>query len=189
MNAFSFFFGIGSAVLPIILASYSLVGEKIEKSLEPLLATPITDSELLLGKSIAAFIPPVCAIYISSVFFMGLSDLWTHNILGYSYFPNWNMGLILLAVVPLSALLSIGWSVIVSSRATDVRAAQLQSMLIIIPFFIIYILTEIGSITLDTGTIGIIAGVILVVDIVLFFLSTRIFQRKKYSLSGRKDYF
>jgi len=79
------------------------------------------------------------------------------------------MGLILLAVVPLSALLSIGWSVIVSSRATDVRAAQLQSMLIIIPFFIIYILTEIGSITLDTGTIGIIAGVILVVDIVLSF--------------------
>jgi len=50
MNAFSFFFGIGSAVLPIILASYSLVGEKIEKSLEPLLATPITDSELLLGR-------------------------------------------------------------------------------------------------------------------------------------------
>jgi ABC-type Na+ efflux pump permease subunit len=179
MNAFSFFFGIGAGVLPIILASYSLVGEKIEKSLEPLLATPITDSELLLGKSIAAFIPPVCAIYISSIFFMGLSDLWTHNILGYSYFPNWNIGLILLAVVPLSALLSIGWSVIVSSRATDVRAAQLQSTLIIIPFFVIYIMTEIGAITLDTKTIGIISGVILVADIILFFLSTRTFQREE----------
>jgi len=179
MNAFSFFFGIGAGVLPIILASYSLVGEKIEKSLEPLLATPITDNELLLGKSIAAFIPPVCAIYISSIFFMGLSDLWTHNILGYSYFPNWNIGLILLAIVPLSALLSIGWSVIVSSRATDVRAAQLQSTLIIIPFFVIYIMTEIGAITLDTKTIGIISGIILVVDIILFFLSTKTFQREE----------
>ena len=59
MNAFSFFFLIGAALLPIVLASYSLVGEKIEKSLEPLLAAPITDSELLLGKSIAAFIPPI----------------------------------------------------------------------------------------------------------------------------------
>jgi hypothetical protein len=110
---------------------------------------------------------------------MGLSNLWTHNILGYSYFPNWNIGLILLAVVPLAALLSIEWSVIVSSRATDVRAAQLQSMLVIIPFFIIYILTEIGAITLDTRTIGIISGVILVADIILFFLSTKTFQREE----------
>ena len=88
MNAFSFFFLIGAAMLPTVLASYSLVGEKIEKSLEPLLAAPITDSELLLGKSIAAFIPPVGAIYISSIVFMALADLVTHNTLGYSVFPK-----------------------------------------------------------------------------------------------------
>jgi ABC-2 type transport system permease protein len=89
------------------------------------------------------------------------------------------MGWILLTIVPLSALLSIGWSIIVSSRATDVRAAQLQSMLIVIPFFIIYVMTEIGTITLDIRTIGIIAGVILVADIILFFLSTKTFQREE----------
>ena len=44
-----------AAILPSIIASYSFVGEKIEKSLEPLLATPTTDGELLLGKSLAAF--------------------------------------------------------------------------------------------------------------------------------------
>jgi len=55
----------------------------------------------------------------------------------------------------------------------------LQSMLIVIPFFIIYVMTEIGTITLDIRTIGIIAGVILVADIILFFLSTKTFQREE----------
>lgn len=33
LNAFAFFFVIGAATLPVAIASYSLVGEKVEKSL------------------------------------------------------------------------------------------------------------------------------------------------------------
>lgn len=179
MNAFSFFFIIGSALLPTVLAPYSLVGEKIEKSLEPLLAAPITDSELLLGKSIAAFIPPVGAIYISSIVFMALANLVTHNTLGYSYFPNRTIGLILLLLAPLSAILSIEWSVIVSSRASDARAAQMQGLFIALPLAAIYVASEVGAISLDTKTLLIISGVILTADIILFFLSTRTFQREE----------
>ncbi len=179
MNAFSFFFLIGAAQLPIVLASYSLVGEKIEKSLEPLLAAPITDSELLLGKSIAAFIPPVAAIYISSFVFMVLANLVTRDTLGYSYFPNWTIGLILLLLVPLVAVLSVEWSVIVSSRASDARAAQMQGLFIVLPLAAIYIASEVGAISLDTRTLLIISAVILVADIILFFFSTKTFQREE----------
>lgn len=179
MNAFSFFYLIGAATLPILLASYSLVGEKIEKSLEPLLATPITDSELLLGKSIAAFIPPVGAIYISSIVFMVLANLVTHNTLGYLYFPNWTIGLILLLLTPLSAILSIEWSVIVSSRASDPRAAQMQGLFIALPLLAIYVASEVGAISLDTKTLLIISAIILAADIILFFISTKTFQREE----------
>lgn len=179
MNAFSFFFVIGSALIPTTLGSYSLVGEKIEKSLEPLLAAPITDSELLLGKSIAAFIPPVGAIYLSSIVFMALADVVTHNTLGYLYFPNWTIGLILLVVVPLSAILSIEWSVIVSSRASDARAAQMQGIFIVLPLAAIYVASEVGAISLGTKTLLIISAVILIVDVILFFLSTKTFQREE----------
>ena len=75
LNAFSFWFVIGAASLPAGIASYSIVGEKIQKSLEPLLATPMTDGEILLGKSIASFVPPIAAIWASSVVFMVLMDL------------------------------------------------------------------------------------------------------------------
>jgi ABC-2 type transport system permease protein len=179
MNSFSFFFLIGAAMLPILLASYSLVGEKIEKSLEPLLAAPITDSELLLGKSIAAFIPPVGAIYISSIVFMALANLVTHNTLGYLYFPNWTIGLVLLLLTPLAAILSIEWSVIVSSRANDARAAQMQGLFIALPLLAIYVASEVQAISLDTKTLLSISGVILIADIILFFLSTRTFQREE----------
>ena len=62
--AFSFFFVALASLVPTVLASYSLVGEKVEKSLEPLLATPLTDGEILSGKMFAAFLPTLVAMYI-----------------------------------------------------------------------------------------------------------------------------
>lgn len=179
MNAFAFFFAIGASLIPTLLASYSLVGEKVEKSLEPLLASPITDSELLLGKGIGAFIPSILSLYIGSIVFMVLSDLFTQGNLGYYYFPNWTIGIILLVLLPLLTVLSVEWSVIVSARATDPRAAQLQGVLIAIPLLFIYVATEIGIIKLNTATIWIISGAALIADIILFFLSTKTFQREE----------
>jgi ABC-2 type transport system permease protein len=179
MNAFAFFFAIGSSLIPTLLASYSLVGEKVEKSLEPLLAAPITDSELLLGKGIGAFVPSIGSLYIGSIVFMTLSDFFTQSTLGYYYFPNWTIVILLLILMPLLSVLSVEWSVIVSARATDPRAAQLQGVLIGIPLYIIYVATEVGVIKLDATTIWIIAGVALAADIILFFLSTRAFNREE----------
>ena len=179
MNAFAFFFAIGASIIPSTLAAYSLVGEKVEKSLEPLLAAPITDGELLLGKGIASFVPSVVSLYIGSIVFMVFSDLVTHNFLGYYFFPNWHIAIILLVSIPLMTVLSVEWCVIVSARATDPRAAQLQGILIAIPLAVIYVATEVGAVTLNTTTIWIISGVILIFDIILFFLSTRTFQREE----------
>ena len=179
LKSFSFFFIIGAAYLPTAIASYSLVGEKVEKSLEPLLATPITDGELLLGKSIAAFLPPIVAIYIGAGVFMALINQFTHQTLGYSYFPNWTIGIILLLVAPLSAILSTQASVIISARASDVRSAQLLGGLMNLPFAAIYVATEIGSISLNANNLFIISAVILLVDMILFFISTKTFQREE----------
>ena len=179
MNSFSFFYLVGAASLPSVLASYSIVGEKIEKSLEPLLAAPVTDAELLFGKSIAAFIPPVAALYLSSICFMFLSNLVTRDTLGYAYFPNWTIGKILLLLAPLSATLSIEWSVIVSSKASDPRAAQMQGLFIVLPLTGVYIASEVGAITLTSGTLWIISGILLIADAILFFLATKTFQREE----------
>jgi ABC-2 type transport system permease protein len=89
LPAFQFFFLMLSGMIPTYIASYSIVGEKVEKSLDRLLAAPVTDGEILLGKGISAFLPPMAAILSGSVIFMALMDLVTEPNLGYYFFPTW----------------------------------------------------------------------------------------------------
>ena len=58
-DQFMFYFLMVPMLLPGIAASYSIAGEKQTRSLEPLLSTPVTTRELLLGKSLGSFLPAV----------------------------------------------------------------------------------------------------------------------------------
>ncbi len=178
MDAFSVWFLIGSAIIPTTIASYSLVGEKLQKSLEPLLATPMTDGEILLGKTISGLVVPLAAIYAGSVIYMSLMDLVTHGTLGYLYYPNWHMGAILL-VAPLICLLSVELNIIISSRVNDVRTAQQMGMLSALPFFGLYITSEVGFFAFNNTNLLILAGVILVIAVIVFFVSRITFQREE----------
>ena len=179
LNAFSFFFVIVAALIPTPIASYSIVGEKVEKSLEPLLATPTTDGEILLGKSIAAFLPSIIATYAGATIFMTLIDNETYSTLGYLYFPNWIIGIMLLFLAPLAAVLSVELSIVASARVSDARAAQQLGALMFTPFMGIYIGAEIGLISLDTNTLLIISGILAALDLVLFRVSTATFRREE----------
>jgi len=179
MNAFSFLYVIGAALLPLGIASYSLVGEKVQKSLEPLLATPTTDEEILAGKSIAAFFPAIGANLIAAVIFTVLVDLFTYKTLNSLYFPNWNMAIILFLLAPLACILSVGYNVLISSRANDVRTAQQLGALIILPLGAVYLLTELRVLDLNTNTLLIVAASLAAVDVVVFFLAKATFQREE----------
>lgn len=179
INAFAFFFIIGAASLPTAIASYSIVGEKQEQSLEPLLATPTTDGEILLGKSIGALLPPLVAIWIGAVIFMGLIDYYLFGYLGYLYYPNAVIAIIMLLLVPLSAITAVEVSVIISARVNDVRTAQQLGSLIVIPFALIYVLGEIAAFPFTILYLLILAAVILVVDIGLFYVSVSTFRREE----------
>ncbi len=179
ISAFSFWFVIGILIPPVGIASYSLVGEKIQKSLEPLLATPTSDGEILAGKVIAAFIPAIVANYIGALVFMLLVDALTYRVLTYRFFPNWDIAIELLLVAPLACLLSIGYNVLVSSRSTDVRAAQQLGSLIMLPYAGVYVLTVIGALTLTTTNLLLMAAAVALLDAVVFYFVKATFQREE----------
>jgi ABC-2 type transport system permease protein len=179
MNAFSFLFIIGAALLPVGIASYSLIGEKVQKSLEPLLATPTTDEEILAGKSIAAFLPAICSNYVGAAIFTVLVDLFTYSKLTYLYYPNWDIAIILFLLAPLACVLSVGYNVLVSSKANDVRTAQQLGSLIILPFGVVYFLSEFKVLTLTANNLLIMAAVLVVVDVIVFYLVKATFQREE----------
>jgi ABC-2 type transport system permease protein len=178
LNAFLFFFINYTGALPASLASYSLVGEKIERSLEPLLATPATDGEILLGKGIAAFVPPLVAIWTGMLTLMAYCDLLTRGTLGGLYFPNWTAALIMFGVAPLVAALGVTFAVLWSARVSEVRTAQQLGALIAIPSAGIYVLTLTGTLKLDPASLGVMCAILLAVDVTLALAARAAFGRE-----------
>ena len=180
LPAFAFFYLILAGFIPTSIASYSIVGEKVEKCLEPLLATPTTDGEILLGKGISAFLPPIVAILGGSAVFMVLMDLVTRGTLGYAFFPNWNAGIVLFLMVPLAAIMSVEWNVIISSRVSDVRVAMQLGALVVLPLAGIYVGGELNLIPLgDTSNLLVIGAILLVVDLLLLYVARATFRREE----------
>jgi ABC-2 type transport system permease protein len=179
LTSFQFFFVIGAATLPTAIASYSFVGEKVERSLEPLLATPVTDIDVLLGKALAAVAPTVASMWIGVTVFMTVADIQAHPTLGYWYFPNATATLAMLLLIPLVSIVSAEVSVLVSARSTDIRSAQQVGTLIVIPFAALYVASEIGAITLDPGSMLALAAGMLLLAVALFYATRAVFNREE----------
>ncbi len=178
LNTASMYLVLIAAILPSIIASYSFVGEKVEKSLEPLLATPTTDGELLLGKSLAAFVPCIAVTYLAAAISAAILDVWSFIRIGYFLIPNLFWFLAVLVITPLACIMSVEANVIVSSKVNDIRAAQQLGGLVVLPIIGLVIVVVIGA-ELSMLLAILVSIALVVADIALFFLSKETFQREE----------
>jgi ABC-type Na+ efflux pump permease subunit len=119
-------------ILPAAIASYSVVGERDQGTLEPLLTTPVRRSELMLGKGLAAVLPAVVVTYVLYAAFVVAIRLWAvHGV----FADVWQTPPILVEVLfaPLLATWSVCVGMAISVRSTDVRVAQQLSTLASLP--------------------------------------------------------
>jgi ABC-2 type transport system permease protein len=165
--------------IPSTIASYTIVGEKVNKQLEPLLATPLSDFELLIGKSLGAFIPTMAATIVSFVGFAAVVDLLTIGTFGYLVLPNVVSILVLFIYGPLLCLLSISWCVFVSSKVSDVRAAVQLGTVAAVPIFAFYGLFIAGIVKLDFLTMLLFGLLLLAASAGLFLLGKATFKREE----------
>jgi ABC-type Na+ efflux pump permease subunit len=179
INGLLTFFILIPAILPSVIASYSIVGEKVEKSLEPLLATPTTDGEILFGKILASFIPTILATYLGSVGFTLFVDIEAYNKFGEILLPTWEFAIVMAFAAPLACILSVEINIIISSRVNDIRAAQQLGALPVLPLILIAALAEVSIIVIDVPTLLIISGIFALIDISLYFASRVIFRREE----------
>ncbi len=179
INFLLIFFIMIPVIIPTVMASYSFVGEKLNKSLEPLLATPTTDSELLLGKSASIFIPCMLATWMSFVPFAIIVDYLTAGPLGYAPVPDavWIIGVFILA--PLFCIMSIALNVVVSSKVSDVRASQQIGSLIVLPVVVFFVVALAGFFSLGPEIMLLLSGLVLLIDAGIVYLSLKTFQREK----------
>jgi ABC-2 type transport system permease protein len=164
--------------IPVNIASYSIVGEKTTHSLEPLLATPITTGELLTGKNLASVIPAIIATWVGfAIFAIGSLIITGGGALASALLnPMWLIAIFLAG--PLMAVLSVNFSIMVSSRVNDPRVAEQLSAVIIIPVLAIFFGQIAGLFILNSALILILCVVLAFVDILMIYLAVRLFQRE-----------
>ena len=177
VQQFLVFFLLMPAYIPLSIATFSIIGEKQARSLEPVLATPIRTSELLAGKAVAALVPGVLAGWLTYLIFVVLASI----VYGPALFsvvtdPSWLAGVFLLG--PAVGLSSVVAGVIVSARVNDPRVAQQVGGVVIVPVIALVLLQATG--TLLVGPVGytLLAIIVLGVSIVGLRIGVRLFDRE-----------
>jgi len=178
LNEFLLLYMIMPLMIPITIAAYSIVGEKATRSLEPLLATPISTEELLAGKSLAAVIPAVLATWACFLIFaialpiIGVSPA----VISYALGPTWLVAIFIGG--PLMAVFAVNIAVLVSSRARDPRAAEQTAAVVILPILMLLFAVLGGFIILNVTIMLASFSALLILDVFLVYLGARLFQRE-----------
>ncbi len=172
------FFMILPALLPTIISSYSVVGEKKNRTLEPLLAAPIEVEDIMAGKALAALIPALIATWISAAIFAIVLYLITNNVVHRILVPDttWLIGLFILG--PLVAFLGVMFTIIISSRVNDPRTAQQVSVIFILPIMAIFMAQMFGVLMINESVMLIVCALVLVVDIAVIRIGSKLFDRE-----------
>jgi ABC-2 type transport system permease protein len=178
VNQFLTLFMMMPLFIPIAIAAYSVVGEKTTRSLEPLLATPITTEELLAGKGLAAVIPAVLATWLGfSIFVIGILLLRAPPVVVLNLFsPTWLLAIFV--VGPLISVLAVNFALIVSSRVSDPRVAEQISGVLVVPLIALVFAQVTGFIIVNLQLMLVAILVLLVVDTALIYVGARLFQRE-----------
>ncbi len=170
-------FMIMPVMIPVSIAAYSIVGEKTTRSLEPLLATPITTVELLIGKMAAAVIPAIGVTWISfGIYLVGARLMVNDAVFERLLDPMWLIAIFVAG--PLMALMAVSVAVMVSSRVNDPRVAEQLSGAVMLPIILLVVGQSVGFIIISQELILVISGVVLVIDVILLYFSNAAFSRE-----------
>ena len=167
VQQFLAFFLLMPAYIPLSIATFSIIGEKQARTLEPVLATPIRTVELLSGKAIAALVPGVLAGWVTYVVFVTLASIvYGPALFGVVTDKSWLVGVFVLG--PAVGLSSVVAGVIVSARVNDPRVAQQIGGIIVVPIIAVTLLQATG--TLLVGAAGYFTLAVIVFILSLFGL-------------------
>jgi ABC-2 type transport system permease protein len=159
------------------LAAHAIVGEKQARTLEPLLATPVTTFELLAAKVFGALAPTLAISLVGLALYAGGILLFAEP--GVAAAMASTRTLMLVAVVgPAAALVSLQTAILISSRVNDARTAQQFGVLIIIPLTGVLVAQFTGSLWLSATALGLAGLGLLALWAILALLSVVVFERE-----------
>ncbi len=162
-----------------ISAAFSIVAEKQQRTLEPILATPIKDTEFLLGKLIASALPGIVLTWLSALLCVLMVDIIGWELYRRILLPDayWLIGILVLA--PLLGIASVLAAMRLSAKMTDPQAANQLTALVIMPVFMLSIGLFGKILTLSLAAASGAGFVLLLIALMLFRWNVKRFQREE----------
>lgn len=162
--------------ISLVIALESFAGERERLSLEPLLATPLSELQLYLGKALAALVLPLMAGSVGiAVYLLILPTAARPD-------PLTLLQAILLTIG--KALVMVSGAVIISTQTTSVRAANLLASFIVVPMGL---LLQGESLLILQGWKNVLWYILIflvIADVMLVRMGLRLFNREE--LLGRE---
>jgi ABC-2 type transport system permease protein len=179
-----YFFAPFFLIIPLmassVIASDSFAGEKERKTIEALLATPISDSELLFGKMLVSFIPSMIVTIVSFVIYSTVFDLLSFSMFnGMLLLPNLDWILLIFGLAPTVALASIGLTVIVSAKVKGFKEAQQISVILLLPILALVFGQAAGAVIFGPVVIAVLIGLFVFIDLAVFRIGLKMFKREE----------
>jgi ABC-type Na+ efflux pump permease subunit len=88
-------------------------------------------------------------------------------------------------LAPLFTLLAVGLGITISSRVRDAQSAQQLGSLLVLPVIGVLVAQITGAVTLGVGSILTACMVIAAIDVVLFALAIKLFNRENILIHWR----
>jgi len=170
------YFLLSVSLVPVVLATHSLIGEKYGNTIEVLLSAPITDRDILLGKIIAVFLPVTLLFMISFLSFTFLVDYVTFVMNHAIYLPDAYSILSICITGPLYAFLATTSGLIISSRVNDIKAAQQIGSIVILPVLGLLIMAQYN---MGIYPMIVFSAILFILDIILFEIAVYVFKREE----------
>lgn len=165
--------------VPILMSSHAVAGEKEKRTLEPLLSSPVTPLELVVGKSLASLIPSIAVCLLAFLFLcIGVDAVaWplTHSFI----LPNlmWTFGVFVIS--PLFAFFGNGVAVLISARVGDSRLAQQLAGLFVLPLVGLAAGQFGGVLKAGSTYYALLGAFVLLLDVGLLLGARRLFDRER----------
>jgi ABC-2 type transport system permease protein len=165
--------------LPVLISSQAVAGEKEKRTIEPLLASPASAAEILLGKSLAAVIPATLITWVFFALFAAGMDLIGWPLLHRLIVPDatWLFAMVVLA--PLLALLGNAISVAISARLSDPRLTQQLAALCVMPAVGLAVTELVRFSELGVSFYAEVSVGVAVLDLCVLAIAARLFDRER----------
>ncbi|HET7181302.1 MAG TPA: ABC transporter permease subunit [Candidatus Limnocylindrales bacterium] len=122
-------------LVPATLAAHAITGERQQGSLEPVLTTPITREELIVGKALAALLPSIAIAYLVYVIFLVAVGVFAQPAISAAIYQSQTL-IVQLVYTPLLAAATTWIGLAISTRTADARVAQQLSILGSLPLLL-----------------------------------------------------